>query len=383
MNIHMEKKMENKKESLKEKMNLLKEKVEAETHADFFKFEDFLKGQFSDCILMIKQWINDNNESNQLALKAVAQQLHSDKLNEIFSSLNVMEREKWKGLLDHFLSGSHLVSANKYLSEEVARAKISPSFIQDVELVDLLLSLSVDDACEFVKKHKDEAKTLLNLLSSSFTANILNKLDEDYSKSLVEESLLFEFDQVDDEFKSFKILLTEFKNEVRKNPFIYQVLKIVPGFNPLKETMLYKKLAENKLNDEMKKLAMDNFPSDLIYSLPKEFLKEVMQEYSMAKKVELLSSLEGDKKDQLMSSFAEEGSASREMLDLEFENIQNNQLALARIENQKDEIWKEFVYFIRQKVNENKVFTNEFEMLIAGWIDGLLDSDSNSRSNAA
>jgi hypothetical protein len=103
---------------------------------------------------------------------------------------------------------------------------------------------------------------------------------------MIEKSLKFEFDQVKDDFKAFKTLLGKFVEDKRKKPFNYQLLKILPSFNPNKEKMLYELLAAQKMKDELVNLANDNFPSELIFNLPKEFLKSVMQKYPMGKKVE-------------------------------------------------------------------------------------------------
>lgn len=72
-----------------------------------------------------------------------------------------------------------------------------------------------------------------------------------------------------------------------------------------------------------------------------------------------------------MNSFAEEGSASREMLDLEFENLQNDQVALQRIVNQKATIWSEFVNYIRDEIKQNQEFKSDFEALVSDRIDQL------------
>jgi Mg/Co/Ni transporter MgtE len=357
--------------SKQEELKLLKEKIEKEAAENFNQFISFLESNTSDCILMIKEWINQYTEYDQLALKAVAQQLASEKLAKIFAELNPMEREKWKSSLVSFLEGKDLVKANRHITEEVARSKISPHFVKDVELVDLLMRLSVEVASQFVVDHEDSAKILLNLVNANFSAKILDSMDEEKALALIEESLTFDFADVKDSFKGFKDILAKYIEEKRKKPFNFQLLKILPTFNPVKEKMIYDQLASQGLFEEMKDLAVNNFPSDLILNLPSEFLKVVMQNYTMNKKVELLASLEEQKKNQLMESFAAEGSASREMLDLEFENINNDPSMQSRIQNQKDEIWKDFVFYIREQIAQDEEFSSEFEMLISAWIDDI------------
>lgn len=56
-----------KNSSKQEELKLLKQKIEQEAKENFDQFISFLESNTSDCILMIKEWINQYSEHDQLA----------------------------------------------------------------------------------------------------------------------------------------------------------------------------------------------------------------------------------------------------------------------------------------------------------------------------
>lgn len=304
--------------------------------ADFARFTQMIEKSQMDAVLIVKKWINELCEDCIRALKATSQQLDEDTLYKIFEKLNESEREAWKQNVDGFLKGEELVIANQFIGEEVVRDSIAPQGVSDIELIDLLLSLDIEVAVNFVRAYGNEAAILLNLLRPKITAKILDKMEMDESKELITKSLAFSFESVKDEFKVFKNKLQDFVLKSKRKPFNTKILQMLPSFNPNKEKMLYNVLAKDGLATDMKRTAQDNFLSELVTELPTVFLKSLMQKYDQHQRIQLLASLDDDKKDLLLSTFAEEGSAAREMIDLEFENLANDQVAQARIYGQKD-----------------------------------------------
>jgi hypothetical protein len=345
---------------------------------DFERFKKFMEKSKQDTILMLKRWISIYDEKFKLALKAVAQQLKDDELIEIFSGLNDREREKWKDSLDQFMDLETIKTTNKFISEEVVRSMIGPNQVDDIELIDMLLSLSDDIAVKFLDQKKEEAKILMNLLTPQFSGKILDQLPEDKAQQVIMNSLSFDFNQIKDNFAGFKKTLKDFIEVTKRKPFSDKIVQMLPDFNPLKESMLYEFLASSGMKQEMKLMARENFPSVLIGQLPKGFLKKALNSYDKDQRVLLLSSLDGQLKESLISSFAEEGSASREMLNLEFEEIANNQIAQAKIKNRKDDLWKDFVVHTRLIVKDDQEFGSDFDMIIQGWVDEMTSSNVKS-----
>lgn len=346
------------------------------TKMHFDRFTQLIHKNEIDAVLLLKKWINELSSESIMALKAVSQQLDEDLLYKVFLKLNEEEREAWKTNVDGFLNGEQLINANKFISEEVVRDSIAPQGVSDIELIDLLLSLDIEVAVNFVRKQPGEASILMNLLKPKVAGKILDKLEMEESKELITKSLVFAFDSVKDEFKEFKATLKEFVDKSKKRPFNTKILQMLENFNPNKEKMLYLVLAKENLKTDMKRAATDNFPSDLITKLPTQFLKSLMQKYDQNQKIQLLISVDDETRELLLATFAEEGSAAREMIDLEFENFANDEVAQARIKSQKDQLWKDFVVFVRDEIKLDEKWTNDIDSIVSDWVSSLCEQEA-------
>lgn len=347
---------------------------------DFERFRLFFEKNQTGAVQLLRKWIREQSTESKLALKAVAQQLTDDELVKVFENLDMEMRSSWKYTLDHFLTNEELKEANLFISEEVVRTIIEPSQIKDSELIDMILSLTSDMAKQFILKEKVQGKVLMNLLTPQFSSKILDSLDDEKATSLIQESLSFDFSQVKDSFLGFKASLQEFIGQNKRKPFGDKILQMLPDFNPLKEKMLYEFLAKNKMKAEIYKMACEYFPSELIAKLSSTAMKRVLQAYDKVDRAVLLLSLEGEIKDHMINSFAEEGSALREMLEFDFEEVQNNQVLMSRVENKADEIWTQFVVFTRSELKRHKEYNSEVEALVESWTDELIGDFQTSSS---
>jgi len=323
---------------------------------------------------MIKKWINSADTNSENALRAVAQQFEDNELVELFHGLESEERQKWKSYLDTFLEKDEIQYANKFISEEVTRNIISPSFVKDTELVNLLLSIDLNSACKFVRDYPFEGKILMNLLNSQFVGKIIDELEEDEAETVIQESLLFDFSQVKDNFEVFKDQLNSFWQKSKSKPFNQKLLQMLPDFNPAKESMVYEFLAKGKMKTEMTRMACENFPSTLIESLPRDIIRSLMQNYPNEKKVQLLYTVDKKLSTKLINAFAEKGSASREILDMEFSNLKSDQLASARIRNGKEEVWREFISFTRNMIKSSEQYTAAIEPVVFAWVGEMIET---------
>jgi hypothetical protein len=335
---------------------------------NFARFRHFTQTSPSEAIILLKSWINEANEQSLSAIKAVAQQLTDEELVSLFKGLNDSEREKWKDHLDEFMDGKTLAIANKFVCEEVVRTMIDPGKVNDLDVIDLVLNLSLDVACKFVVEKPESGKVLMNLLNPQMISKILNRLNESDANNIMMKSMDFDFAEVTDNFSQFKVELKSYMELQKRKPFNSKILQMVSDFNPLKEILLYSYLGKSGMYDEMTSVAKQFLPFACIPLLSKELLKDIMQSYPMAKKVQVLTVCEEELKEVLINAFAVEGSSARQMLDLEFDNITGNASALSKVEAQKDTILKDFVQFCRDFVNSNKQYEQDIEVLISEWV---------------
>lgn len=335
---------------------------------NFERLRSFLKTQPKDGMVMIKNWINSANENNQMALRAVAQQLTDEELISLFGGLNDHEREIWSSNLDKFMDDENLAHANQYISEEVVRTMIDPGKLKDIELIDLVIGLPLDIACRYVVERAESGKVFMNLITPQQITKILNRLPEKDANTVLANSLDFDFVGVQDDFAGFKKDLKDFIAIQKQRPFNSKIMQMMGDFNPLKESLLYSFLAKSGLQDEMLKTAKANIPFDCISRLPKEIIKDVMQSYPMVKKVQFLSVCDEEMKQDFLKAFAETGSTARQMLDLEFESLNSDKAGVSRLQLQKDMIVKEFVMFTRQYVIGHKEIEQDVEFAVNDWI---------------
>jgi hypothetical protein len=333
------------------------------------RLRHFIETSNHESMVMVKNWINDPTLSNQMALRAVAQQFTDEELVNIFKSLNDQERDKWKDHLDHFLDDQQLAEANQYISEEVIRTMIDPGKIKEIEVIDLVLNLSLDLACKFVVEKPAQGKVLMNLLNPQTISKIINRLDEAQADKVILNSMTFDFNEVNDNYKAFSADLNEFILNQKRRPFNQKIVQMVSDFNPLKEGLLYTYLAKSGMYEEMLNVAKQFIPFDCVQLLPKEVLKEIMQTYPMNKKVQLLTVCDLDLKETLMNAFADQGSTARQMIDMEFNNLNADKVGLTRLQMQKDGVLKEFIAFVRSYVMANKQVQQDIEPVVKEWIE--------------
>lgn len=335
---------------------------------NFGRLRHFMSTQPQDSMIMVKNWINNSTADNQMALKALAQQLSDEELMSVFKGLNDFERERWKDHLDQFMDDQQLAQANQYISEEVVRTMIDPGKVKDLELIDLVIGLSLDIACKYVVERPEQGKILMNLLTPVHIGKILNKLSEDKAEVVVAHSLDCDLSQVTDGFAGFKRDLNTFVAQQKRKPFNAKIMQMVGDFNPLKETLLYNFLAKSGMKEEMITTAKANIPYECIMLLSKDVMKDFMQAYPMNKKVQFLSVCEDDMKSVLLKSFADEGSSARQMIDLEFESLNSDKMAVSRLQLQKDTIVKEFVMYVREYLASHKEAEQEVEFAVNDWL---------------
>lgn len=332
------------------------------------RLRHFVETSHHESMVMIKNWINDPTQMNQMALKAVAQQFTDEELVNVFKSLNDNERDKWKDHLDHFLSDEELAVANQHISEEVVRTMIDPGKIKDLEVIDLVLNLSLDLACKFVVEKPAQGKVLMNLLNPQMISKIINRLPEDQADKVILNSMTYDFNEVTDNFVQFRTELGDFVANQKRRPFNQKIVQMVADFNPLKEGILYTYLAKSGMYEEMLNVAKQYIPFDCIQMMPKEVLKEIMQAYPMNKKVQLLTVCEEEMKETLMNAFADQGSSARQMLDMEFSTLNADKSGVNRLQMQRDGVLKEFVAFVRNYVMANKQVQADLEPIVSEWL---------------
>jgi hypothetical protein len=368
---------------MKYKVVSLKEQSDKAPKIDFVRFQEWLAHDPGECVLLLKNWLSDLKDQDVLALRAVSAQLEDKEIDVIYKQLSLPERERWRLMLNKKIEHSELIEANKYIAAEVIRSMVKGSKIKDLELIDLLISLTDQQILNFIEQKKNEAGILMNLLSPQIVARVMDQLHPIRATELMEQSFLFQFSDITDNFAAFKGTLKTFLKAHSPSPFGANLCQILPLATPEKEKLIYGQLAKTVSVEELKKIAFGQLPSAVVGNLPKEFLKLVLTHYPMNKKVRLILSLDEEKQNYFLDAFADKGTTSREMIDLEITNIKGTPGELKRISMRSADYWSDFVGVVREFVQKNGEFKNDIEFVLIDWFETLSSGQSESAKKAA
>lgn len=335
------------------------------------RFERFLSKSSSDASLLVKKWIKEGTEDGKLALNALVQQLDNDQLFMIFESLTIDERTKWKESLKGSLSHDEFKRANDFISTQIVEDIIVPPLFQDQELIDTLLNISPKEGARFVKDHPSYGGVLMNIINTRFIRDIMQELNTEEAEEVIKRSLDFSADETQGVFEKFKSSLQEYKTQEIQKPFVKRIIDLIPIAKPGMEKSLYKALSDSREFGAVKECAGSYFPSFLISDLEDNVLREAIQTYPMKRKVELLSTDNGDLNMRLLELFAPEGSKARDHFDIEMQGIEEDLVVQRKIRENKEVIWEEFVNHVRSVITLDKSLAVEVSDIIDAWVERL------------
>ena len=337
----------------------------------FERFQQCLEQHPDDAINIIRFWINECDDQSILALRAISQLASSSEMEKLMAGLSDPQRAKWKSVLGKHLEAQELVIANKHIFQEVIKAFLVPSRIKDGELLNLVMELNAKSCCDFLTKYDDQVGIMMNLLSPALIGRIITEISEQQAESWLMAGTEFKAQDIDRKVPDLKNALKSYNASYAPSPFSQRIISMIPTAAPSREPTLYKALAKAGNSGMIMEVARKNFPSELILSLPGQFLKEVMQSYPVAKRVELIYSRSMELKLTLLDMMAEKGTPARDLMDMELENVKNDPTTAASIEGQAEEIWFEFVKSCRQFLAKNAAYNGLTDQLIKEWSQKL------------
>jgi|GEM_PF-1839819 len=345
----------------------------ATTHG-FERFQQCLREHQSDAMNLIKEWINQDDQSSRLCLKAIAQLCSSQEMDIMFSSLTDGQREKWKDLISEPLDQNSLIEANKFIFQSVVTTLLVPSKIKDGELLNLIMELSIQNAIKFMETNKEHIGIMMNILGPNFVAKIIGELDQQKSEDWLNNGAQFSMSTLNERIEGLKKSLEDFKHSTSPSPFAQRIIAMIQSSTPSKERMLFKALAQNGGVNMVTEVAKKHFPAELVLTLPSYLIKEVILSYPVSKRVEIVLAAGEKDREKIISTFAEEGSAARDMINMEIENLENNEDLLQLTMAKSEETWSLFVSEVRKKMGAKGNMTSFTEKIIKDWIPTLTNS---------
>lgn len=316
---------------------------------------------------IVKSWVNESDELSILALRGVSQQSSQEEIDKIMTGLSNQQRDRWKAVLGVHLDANELKSANKHIFQEVIKGFLVPSRIKDGELLNLLMEMNAKTTIDFMTANVVQVGLMMNILSPTVVNKILIEVDDSTADAWLLKGAEYDVKTLDEKLPLLKVAVKAFNETNGPAPFAQRIILMIPTATPSRESTLFRALAKAGNNYMVVETAKQNFPSELVLDLPAAFLKEMMQAYPMAKRVELLYSRPDDTKSTLLDILAESGTPARDMMDMELENIGREASRSASITARGEEIWQEFVKFARVSLSKNASYTGLVEQVVKEW----------------
>ena len=371
-------KLENKNENTDETTDKENQSQETELDAQlqedevasiqgFERFQQCLNQQPSEAINMLRNWINESEEKHKLILQGVSQQATSEQMEILMSGLSEFQRDQWRELIGKHLEAKELLEANKLLFYEVIKAFLVPTKIKDGELLNLVMEMNSSMTVEFLNSNPDEIGILMNILSPGVINNILAKVNEATADRWLLAGATFQSKNLESGLPNLKRALQNFKEAHGPSPFVQRIVSMISAADASREITLYRALAKSSSTDMVIETAKRNFPGELVMSLPGTLLKEAIQSYPMAKRIEIISSRNPKERTTLIDYLAETGTPARDLIDMEMGNLEQDKALKASIESRKNHIWSEFVTTIRGFLAKNQAYDSFKEELITEW----------------
>jgi len=337
------------------------------------RFKTFLETNDASATLLIKRWISLSGKKQNAALKAIVQQLENKQLVSIFANIEEDDRETWKEKLNSPLTNEEVEIANKYISNQIVEEIIVPDKISDPEVADILMKIEPAKAAEFIKEKPVLGQFLLNILNTNFISQVFEFFNDEELTSIVSGSLgLKDIKITDDQLTEMKSALEKFKRTKDKLPFVKKLLDLIPMATPRREKILFHSLGQVGDDQILRKVAEDYFPAELVTKLPEAFVKSSMQSYPLSKRVELLSVLSEDDKNWMMNAIAPAGSKAADMLDLEFEKNDKDISFKRKIQEEGDQMHKEYIEFLRKQIERDKSVAGEVSDILDGFVHEVM-----------
>jgi hypothetical protein len=318
-----------------------------------------------------REWIIQNSEDSRIALRAVAQQLSSEEFSGLLSTLGADQREVWKSVIGAYLDSAQIKEANKIISRDVLKALLVPARIKDVNLLNTLMELGAKKLAQFLEKNDHFAGILFNLLSPSVTSSLLNQVSDQKVEAWLLAAATFDMQTIESEASKLSQSLEHYKRGLAPSHFNARLAELILTASPSRERMLFKSLAASSGTEEVVRVAQKLFPSELVMELPAPFLKETLQSYPMNKRLDLLVTREEEERLKLLNTFADEGTSSRDLMNMEIENINNDAGRLGSIQSRSEDVWREFLQFTRESLEKSPQQQPIITKMLEDWVASL------------
>lgn len=356
-----------------------REEIKKKTEESLERFRKALNNHFDQTIITLKKIIKSNKEADGYALKTLTDTLTDQELAKIFQFLSLEERNTWKTFLDHELDVEHAVKALNYISARLMEAMMLPMVINDIEIFDFLIGVPPKDAAAICQEDIELATILTNMVSTEITSEMFKLIPEPTLSTIIQKSLQFSPEDLVTKMPLLKEKISQLKKKNEKPPFVAKVIEMLPNAQQEIEAKLYETLLSYYPNEEIHKIAYQNYPKSLIQQLPEKVFQFVLTKMPRENQIKYFVTLDNDQRKIRLDWVAPSGSKAREMLDIEIDTITNDPNVYAKFKKDNaKEAQLEFIKMSRAAIATHEELQTEVQDSLVLWLEQLNNKDSTN-----
>lgn len=348
------------------------------------QFINLLESNFNSALYLIKMWLNNEPIGAKEGLSSLSERVGVNQLDKILSELNKEERKVWNNLLSQHKAPGELYAADRFLMSETLSHIIlpPPELKQDVR--DLVSTLSADDITLIANEKPQLAGMLFNIIPTPQILKVMSKVNDDVLDKITSSGLSYKAEELDNAYNELQDIMKkiEKKDNVFESPLFDKLPDILVNVGPEKEGKLFRSIAAQGGVAQVKQLASQFFPAELVTELPANLVKAALSQIPLSQRAELLAGLDEDKRTSLVNSFADSPKMF-EIIGMEIDDILNNEVRLKKAVKNKKVLWQGFLEKVRQYIKSDEDLLEETEQVINEWAAQLLEKNQGGNRNAS
>jgi len=334
------------------------------------RFQHYFEYSRNEALLMIKQWIKSGDAKDKKVLLLLMLQLENEMLLEIFNELSLEERSSWKALInDDEAQVTNIEEASKLLSSLVVENIIVPPLVDDLEIADIVLRVSNENAAEFIKKEDEFAGTLVSIMNDSRLGKVLELLKPDEVRKAIQKGAAVDVTTIKSSIASFKERIKLYVDSLGSNIFLQKLVNMIPVVSYGSDMSMYECLAGMNMTKQIIEMAKKSYPSKLINELAADVISEIMKGLSIKAKAELLFVLDTQSRKTLLDKFAPEGGTARDILSFELEKYEINPQLKLEVVAKESEILSGYMVHARSVINKNYGRFDSIKETLEKWVN--------------
>lgn len=357
----------------------LKEAIEVSVD----RFVTFFKKNKNDAGAMIKKWLKLEPENYDSALVLLAQELKAEVLVEIFSTLSMDDRKDWKNVILKVGANINKALACQFIDEQILEDIIIPTNLIDEQTKNLLYGVDPKTCAEIIQNTPDLGPLLFNTLVTKYIVKMIPYLPEDMVSPLTLNSAKAEPDELKKQADKLKMKLQAYQDTGPDSPFRDKIIEILPYVSLENENHFFVAYAENASRARMMDLLRAFIPGSAIPKLPDNVLEKILPKVPKNNLLSVIAISEEETANRLLEMVAPGGSKKREMWDLDLQSVKDDEIKMARLNREKDDIIASNYELIRKLIKVDPTLVEECEPLLEEVCNQYKEADAQEETSEA